>query len=38
MKFYITEFRAKPDSYYVTDTRCGKLRRFIEWLWFRIEY
>ena len=38
MRFYITEFRAKPDSYYVMDTKCKKLRRFVEWLWFRIEY
>ena len=38
MRFYITEFRVKPDSYYVMDTKYKKLRKFVEWLWFRIEY
>lgn len=38
MRFYKTEFRAKPDSYWIMDIGGRKVRRFVEWLWFRIEY
>jgi len=38
MKIYKSEFRSKPDLYYVIDINCGKIRKFIEWLWIRIEY
>jgi hypothetical protein len=38
MRIYITKFNIKPDSYWIMDIGGKKIRRFIEWLWFRLEY
>jgi hypothetical protein len=38
MSFYIIPFTLKPDSYWIMDIGGRKVRKFIEWLWFRIEY
>jgi hypothetical protein len=38
MNIYIIPFTIKPDSYWVMDIGGKKLRKFVEWLWFRFEY
>jgi hypothetical protein len=38
MRIYIIPFTIKPDSYWIMDIGAKKVRRFIEWLWFRVEY